>query len=117
MLIENRITNNIDAYLVQETWLTGDWEKETRGYLVTHHNHDKDKKKKKGREKRRVAIILLPCFRMAFERAGRPKQITTLKKGKLSGRLSTIPELLLPSEETQGKRQVLPRLHLLLIRD
>ena len=42
------IPNKLDAYLLQETWLTGDWEKEIRGYLVIHHNHEKDKKKKRG---------------------------------------------------------------------
>ena len=69
--------NNTDAYLVQETWLTGNWEKEVRGYLVIHHNHDKDKKKKRGREKRGVAIVLSPYFRKAYERAGYPKPIRT----------------------------------------
>ena len=43
-IIENMIANEMDTYLIRETWLTGDWEKEIRGFLVIHHNHDKDKK-------------------------------------------------------------------------
>ena len=85
-IIENMISQEMDAYLIQETWLTGDCEKEIRGYLVIHHNHEKDKKKNKpGREKRGVAIILSPYFRKAYERAGKPKPITTTQKGKHSG--------------------------------
>ena len=50
-IIENMLENNIDAYTIQETWLTGDWEKEIRGYLIIHHNHERNEKKKRGREK------------------------------------------------------------------
>ena len=67
-------------------YFTGNWEKETRGYLVIHHNHDKDKKKKKGQEKRGVTILLAPYFRKAYKRAGIPKLITTSKEGKFSRR-------------------------------
>ena len=49
-LIQTMTDNNIDAYTIQETWLTGDWETKIHGYLVIHHNHEKCEKKKKGRE-------------------------------------------------------------------
>ena len=98
------INNDIDAYLLQETLLTGDWEKEIRGYLVIHHNHDKDKKKKKkGREKRGVAIILSPYFRKAFEKAGKPKPITTDQKGIHSGRFIGI-SFHFPNFDSYGKK-------------
>ena len=102
-LVENMIAKEIDAYLVQETWLTGDWEKEKRGYLVIHHNHDKDKKKKKGREKRGVAIILSLYFRKAFEKSGKPKHITTAQKGIHSGRFIGI-SLHFPNFDSYGKK-------------
>ena len=102
-LIKNMIANKIDAYLVQETWLPGDWEKEIRRYLVIHHNHDKDKKKKKGREKRGVAIILSPHFRKAFGKAGKPKPITTAQKGIHSGIFVGI-SLYFPNFDSYGKR-------------
>ena len=102
-MIDNMITNNIDAYLIQETWLTGDWEKEIRGYLVIHHNHEPKKEKKKGREKHGVAIILSPHFKQAYKRAGRPKPITTGQKGKHSGRFIGIT-LAFPDLDTNGKK-------------
>ena len=110
-IIDNMIDNNIDAYLLQETWLTVDWEKEIRGYLVIHHNQEKDKKKKKkkGREKRGVAIILSPYFRTAFEKAGKPKPITTDQKGIHSGRFIGI-SLHFPNFHSYGLGKGDPRI-------
>jgi len=93
-MIDNIMFNEIDACLIQETWLTGEWEKEIRGFLVIHHHHEKKKEKKskkgkptkdnepkkRGREKHGVAIILSPRFKHAYERTGRPKPITTSQK-------------------------------------
>ena len=49
-VIKNMMNNNIDAYTIQETWLTEDWEIEIREYLMIYNNNEKDKKKH-GREK------------------------------------------------------------------
>ena len=81
MIIDRMMENQCDAFLVQETWLTGDWEKEMRGYLVVHRPHKKEKKRKRGLEKGRVAIILSPYFCQAYEQAGVPKPIRSLQKG------------------------------------
>ena len=89
------IDRNIDAYVIQETWLTGNWEKTIHDYLIIHHNHgvekgkeykSKKQKKKKGRENCGIAIILSLNFRHAYERAGSPKPIRSASKGKHSGR-------------------------------
>ena len=102
-IIDNMISNELDAYLLQETWLTGDWEKEIRGYLIIHNNHEKDKKKKRGQEKRGVAIGLSPFSRKAYERAGTPKPITTAKIGIHSGRFLGI-SLHFPNFDSHGKK-------------
>ena len=49
--------HNISAYLIQETWLDGDFEKKINGYHPFHHElkHQLCKKGQKG-----VAIILSP---------------------------------------------------------
>ena len=98
------IFHNLDAYLIQETWQTGDWQKTIRGYLVIHHNHDKKKwGKKRGREKQGFAVILSPNFRKAHERAGNPEPITTNSKSKFSGRLIDI-SLKFPNFDPSGKK-------------
>ncbi len=59
-LIQNMMDNNIDAYLIQEIWLPGKWEKEICGYLIIYHDHRVEKgkekivrsKRKRNREKR-----------------------------------------------------------------
>jgi hypothetical protein len=102
MTIETMIKHGIDAYLLQETWDNGDWEKEIRGYLVIHHNHEKEEGRK-GRERRGVAIILSPKFKQAYVRAGRPKPITTDPKGEYSGRFIGI-SLHFPNIDSFGKK-------------
>ena len=55
------------------------------------------------REKRGVAIILSPSFKRAYERAGRPKPITTSQKGIHSGRFVGIT-LAFPNMDSRGKK-------------
>ena len=102
MIINRMIEVQYDAFLIQETWLTGNWEKEIRGYLVIHHNHEKDKLKKRGQEKRGVAIVLSPYFRKASEDAGSPKSIRTSQKRMFSGRFIGIT-LQFPNTDSYGK--------------
>ena len=105
--------NDIGAYLIQETWLPGDWETDIRGYLIIHHNHgiekgkegksEPKKTKKRGREKRGVAIILSPSFRQAYRHAGNPKPIVSDPKGQYSGRFIGIT-LCFPNFDSHGKK-------------
>ena len=59
------INREIDAYCVQETWLTGNWEKIINGYLFIHHGIAKETCK---RGCRGVGIFLSPHMQKCYER-------------------------------------------------
>jgi hypothetical protein len=104
-IIQNMIDHNIDAYLIQETWLPGVWTKEICGYLLIHHNHGEEgeKMKKRGREKRGVAVILSSTYLCTYDRAGNPQPITTDLKSNFSGRFIGVL-LSFPNFDSYGKK-------------
>ena len=98
------ITKQLDPFLIQETWLTGNWEKEIRGYLVIHHNHEKDKfEKERTREKRR-SNCAITIFSKSIHRCWLTKiHQNFTEKGIFSGRFVGIT-LKFPNTNSYGKR-------------
>ena len=63
------LDENIDVFLVQETWLTGDWIKSINGVTVIHHGPPAPTSR---RGSGGVAILLGPKAKKAWQAAGRP---------------------------------------------
>ena len=85
-LIHRMRTDDIDAWLVQETWLEeNDFDTVIGGYHVFRHNAPIDST---GRNHlfRGVAIILSPRYYLAWRAAGSPSPITTASTGEFAGR-------------------------------
>ena len=74
---------NIDVYLIQETWISDDYDNVINGHHIFHHGTpEEESAKTKGRTKGGVAIILSPLATEAWIRAGQPDPI---KSGMISG--------------------------------
>jgi hypothetical protein len=85
-LIHRMRTNDIDAWLLQETWLEEDViDTIIGGYHVFRHNSSIGNT---GRDHlfRGVAIILSPRYYLAWRAAGAPPPITTDPTGEFAGR-------------------------------
>ena len=79
-------THDIDAWLIQETWLEeDDFDTVIGGYHVFRHNSPVDST---GRNHlfRGVAIVLSPRYYLAWRAAGSPSPITTASPGEFAGR-------------------------------
>ena len=63
----------IDVYLIQETWLDGDYVSEIKGYTLFHHGL---KKQKCSRGQCGVGIILSPTFLQFYKDSGSKPPIT-----------------------------------------
>ena len=61
----------IDVYLIQETWLDGDYVSEIKGYTLFHHGL-----KKCSRDQCGVDIILSPTFLQFYKDSGSKPPIT-----------------------------------------
>ena len=79
-LVNKMRRDNIDVYLLQETWDEGDWTKIVDGYTIFHHNN-MEKKSRTG-----VAIILSPKFSEAWKRAGGLDPLKNTRGGMFEGR-------------------------------
>jgi hypothetical protein len=78
--------NDIDAWLIQETWLEeDDYDTVVGGYHIFRHNSPIGST---GRDHlfRGVAIILSPRYYLAWKTAGSPSPITTASTGVFAGR-------------------------------
>ena len=64
--------HQIDIYLLQETWLTGNWSKEIHGYTIFHHGLDQATC---SRGTGGVTIILSPAMKTAWANAGNPNPV------------------------------------------
>jgi hypothetical protein len=85
-LIHRMRTDDIDAWLVQETWSEeNDFDTVIGGYHVFRHNSPIDST---GRNHlfRGVTIILSPRYYLAWRAAGSPSPITTASTGEFAGR-------------------------------
>ena len=85
-IIDLMKTKGIDIYLVQETWLPDDFEKEIKGHYIFHHgtpeasdsNTERDETAEaneptRGHTRGGVAIILSPRATAAWKKAGQPE--------------------------------------------
>ena len=85
-LIHRMRTDDIDAWLVQETWSEeDDFDTVIGGYHIFRHNSPIDST---GRNHlfRGVAIVLSPRYYLAWRAAGSPSPITTASTGEFAGR-------------------------------
>eukprot|EP00978_Attheya_sp_CCMP212_P019003 scaffold52694_cov58-Attheya_sp.AAC.2 len=77
--------DNIDAYLIQETWIPEDWTKIINGYYVFNHGTEENEDPptaRRGHARGGVAIILSPRATAAWKAAGQPDPI---KSGTILG--------------------------------
>lgn len=96
-IIHKMREENIDAYLLQETWEEMDWIQEIDGYTIFHHNSNK-KHERKG-----VAIILSPRFSQAWRDAGGLDPITTERGSEFEGRFIAVKIKVLKSKRKRKK--------------
>jgi len=73
-IINSIMENNVDAFLLQETWLIGNKTQVIRGYTVFFHGLSVALSR---RGERGVAIILSPRFTKFYKRAGGLPPITS----------------------------------------
>ena len=94
--------DDIDAWLIQETWLEDDdFSTTIGGYHVFRHNSPIGTT---GRDHlfRGVAIILSPRYYLAWRAAGSPSPITTTSSGAFAGRFIGL-NLKFDSFDSQGR--------------
>ena len=95
-LVNKMREDDIDTYLLQETWDEGDWVKDIHGYTIFHHN-DIQKSSRTG-----VTIILSPRFSKAWKLAGGLDPLKTERGGLFKGRFIGIT-LKFPKTDLKGK--------------
>jgi len=71
-IIHSMRRHHIDIYLIQETWLTGNWTKDIHGYTLFHHGLETATC---SRGTGGVGIILSPRMKTAWTNAGNPPPI------------------------------------------
>jgi exonuclease III len=92
-------SDDIDAYLMQETWDESSWGPiDIGGYSVFHHNNNK-KSSRTG-----VAIVLSPRFTKAWKDAGALDPIQTDKNTTFEGRFIGL-KLKFPRLNNKGKHE------------
>ena len=84
-IINNMVHNNINAFMIQETWKTGNSVETIRNHTIFYHSINKHKSR---RGERGIAIVLSPKFYQFYEEArGVPPRCTTTDPGnELGGR-------------------------------
>ena len=87
------LDEKIDVFLVQEMWLTGNWEKNINGVTIIHHGPDKPTSQ---RGSGGVAILLSPKAKRAWAAAGRPDPIRPGPLGDSNARFIGIHLLFRP---------------------
>ena len=102
-LIHRMRQDDIDAWLVQETWLEDDdFSTSIGGYHMFRHNSPIGTT---GRDHlfRGVAIVLSPRYYLAWRAAGSPSPITTASSGNFAGRFIGL-NLRFDCFDSQGRR-------------
>ena len=95
-LVTKMRRDNIDVYLIQETWDESDWIKEINGYTVLHHNNE-NKQSRTG-----VVIVLSPRFSAAWKQAGALDPLKTARGSTFDGRFIGV-KLRFPKKDDYGK--------------
>ena len=71
---------DIDTYLLQETWDGKYWVKEIHGYTIFHHNNTQKSSRTD------ITIVLSPCSIEAWKLAGGLDPLKTERGGLFEGR-------------------------------